>query len=65
MTYEVLVEFTDRQVVDGAFKTYPSTVTVTADSDTEATLIAAQMVAAIRCDLSGMVVATTITNLIL
>jgi len=62
MTFTVRVEYTDRTIVGQAFRTLPTTVHVEADDEVEATLVAAQMAAAIRCNLDGMVIGTSITS---
>lgn len=65
MKYTVLVQYTDRTRVGQHFRAYQTTVHVEAQTDNEATLVAAQMVAAIRCDLDGMVIGTTIQEVLL
>lgn len=65
LTYSVDVTYTDRtRAADGSYVEYVARVTVAAEDDTEATLVAAQMAHAIRCDLDPMVLRTTITDCI-
>lgn len=63
LTYTVQVDFTDRsRNADRTFVTSTRTVTVLADNDTEATLVATQLVTALRADLDGMPVASRILD---
>jgi hypothetical protein len=68
-TFTVEVDFTDRtRNADRTFVTFTSTVRVLADTDTQATQMAAQMVAAIRDtafngeQIDGMVIATRLIS---
>lgn len=59
--FTVRVTHTDRsRTADGHFNKFYTSVEVAADTDIEATLIAAQMASAIRRDIDGMVIGTTI-----
>lgn len=62
MELTFVVEFTDRRRAGGAFITDTAFVTVLADTDTEATLVAAQM-AASTIPAGSMVTRTTITDI--
>lgn len=65
LTYHVNVTWTDRtRAADGGYVTYLARVTVLADDDTEATLVAAQLAHAIRADLDPMILSTRITDCI-
>lgn len=66
LEFTVAVGHTDRtRTVDGGFTTYTTTVTVFADTDVNARLIAAQMVDAIRRDkVDGMVLSAQIIGVV-
>lgn len=65
LTYTVEVTFTDRtRDASGGYVTFVAVVTVSAENDTDATLIACQMAHAIRADLDPMVLGATITSCI-
>jgi len=62
-TFTVRVTYTDRsRHSDRTFVEFYSTVEVLADSDTEATMVASQMVDAIRFDIDGMVIAARVID---
>jgi hypothetical protein len=64
LIFTVQVDYTDRtRTAAGTFTTFSTVVDVLADTDTDATLAAAQMVGAIRDDaIDGMVTATRIVS---
>lgn len=65
LVFTVQVAHTDRtRTADGRFTTFTTFVDVLADTDVEATMVAAQMVAAIRADIDNMVIATTVVNVV-
>lgn len=61
--FTVEVDFTDRTVRDGAFDVRTVVATVLANGDSEATLVAAQIVAA-TIHQDSMVTATRITGVV-
>lgn len=63
MIYTVEVTWTDRsRTPDGGYRQYTSTVEVMAETDAEASLVACQMVHAIRADLDPMVLGSEILS---
>lgn len=61
LVFTVDVDFTDRTRTAGRFTTFTHHTTVLADTDHDATLVAAQMVASVIGD-DDMIIATRITG---
>lgn len=63
LTFSVEVDYTDRAIVDGRFRVMTVDVEVLAETDVEASLVAAQMVIGM-ISADSMVVATRIVGVV-
>lgn len=56
--YTITIEYTDRTIIDGKFRSFFLNPTILADNETEAHLIALQLIGALIEDHDGMVISS-------